>query len=370
MKSFVCALAAAATVVGLQAFAQETPGEGSEASAQNQADEKSGALAEVGGAVRSSKSEAKFFYTLPTVKRLVGAVEVLKPGATEWIGATEGLYYPLGSSFRTLDANSRLTVAFGRECRVVVAGQASFGTRAQGLGEKSRAVLLQSGIIAVKLPRALPEGLFSVCAPGFTVVNPAGDSIYRYEKTGDGDKATIRCVTGSLAVDGRHFRIVEMHAANEVMIQTSQDVLFTGIFGRRGEYYCKLDQGLVKNRDVETGEARIEPKYLDWKISPQTAVRIQRAVPKLGKNLAVSVMTFDASGALKNRCAFTENRFEVNTGEIAPTSKGSQAELAKKAAEATSDVSTVDVEESEEDAEDEDVTDITIEEEDVDLNFN
>ncbi len=197
------------------------------------------------------------------------------------------------------------------------------------------------GVIVVDLPRNLPEGLVFVEAPGFSVVNPAGKSAYRYVKTGDGDKATIRCVTGSLAVQGLHFKILSMRAANEVCIQTSQDALFTGIYGTRGDYICKLDQGLVKIRDAETGESHTEQKFLEWKISPKTAVRIQRAVPEIGENMSVTVMTFDAAGNLKNRCAFAENRFEVNSGELAPHDKDSQAELEKKAAEATSDAGTV-----------------------------
>lgn len=55
-------------------------------------------------------------------------------------------------------------------------------------------------------------------------------------------------------------------------------------------------------------------------------------------------MTFDATGNLKNRCAFAENRFEVNSGELAPHDKSSQAELEKKAAEVTSDTGTVETE--------------------------
>jgi len=345
MKSIVRVLAVSAVVSGLSLCAQEEDVEG-EPSGQEGAAEKSEAdtLIDIGGQIHHTKSETKFFFTLPSVRRLEGQAEAMKPGAADWEAAVEGRHYPLGTAFRTLDGDSRLTVAFGRECRVVVVGQAAFGTRKQGLDEKSRAISLMSGIVAVKLPRNLPEGMFSVVAPGFTVVNPAGDSVYRYENTGDGDRATIRCVTGTLAVEGRHFRILAMRAANEVAIQTSQDALFTGIYGRRGDYVCKLDQGLVKIRDVETGESHVEEKFLEWKVSPQTAVRIQRAVPALGENMAVTVMTFDASGALKNRCAFAEKRFEVNSGEIAPNNKGNQAELAKKAAEAASETAAVDTE--------------------------
>jgi len=351
MKNIARFISVAATVCGLSLWAQDDAEDDvadatTDATAEATSEEGDGADAgiDIGGQIHHAKSEPKFFYTLPTVAKLEGTADVLKPGARDWEAATEGRYYPLGSVFRTVGDTTRLTVAFGRECKVVIVGEASFGTRGQGLAEKSRAILLKGGIITVDLPRSLPEGLVFVEAPGFSVVNPAGKSIYRYVKTGDGDKATIRCVTGSLAIQGLHFKILSMRAANEVCIQTSQDALFTGIYGTRGDYICKLDQGLVKIRDVETGESHTEQKFIEWKVSPKTAVRIQRAVPEIGENMAVTVMTFDATGNLKNRCAFAENRFEVNSGELAPHDKDSQAELEKKAAEATSDTGAVETE--------------------------
>ena len=63
--------------------------------------------------------------------------------------------------------------------------------------------------------------------------------------------------------------------------------------------------------------------------------------------MAVSVMTFDAAGNLRNRCVFTENRFEINSGELAPINKGTQIELAKKAAEVTSETPVVETETTE-----------------------
>ena len=354
MKNIARFISVAATVCGLSLLAQDGLEEEVSATSEETTDGGEGADVgiDIGGQIHHSKSEPKFFHTLPTVAKLEGSASVLKPGARDWENVLEGKFYPLGSVFRTFGSATRLTVALGRECSVVVAGEASFGTRGQGLDVKSRAILLKSGTITVDLPRNLPEGLFFVEAPGFSVLNPAGKSTYRYVKTGDGDKATIRCVTGSLAIEGLHFKILSMRAANEVCIQTSQDALFTGIYGTRGDYICKLDQGLIKIRDVETGESHTEQKFLEWKISPQTAVRIQRAVPEIGENMAVTVMTFDATGTLKNRCAFAENRFEVNSGELAPHDKSSQAELEKKAAEATSDTGTVETEAVEAEAED------------------
>ncbi len=366
MKSIVCVLAVAAAVTGMTGHAQdlddldeelssEESSSGESSGEEASGDEGSGDEAiDIGGHIHHSKSEPRFFYTLPVVYKLVGTGDVLKPGVAEWESAQEGRYYPLGTVFRATGADTKMVVRLGLECSATIVGDGSFQTRKQGLDEKSRSITLKGGIVKVKLPRNLPEGKFTIEAPGFSVVNPAGISSYKYVLTGDGDEATIRCNTGSLSIKGRHFHILSMRAANEVRIKTSQDVLFTGIYGSRGDCICNLDQGLVKVTDVETGKSHVDPKTLEWKISPQTAVRIHRSVPEIGKNMAVSIMTFDAAGNMKNRCAFAENRFEINTGELAPKSKAGQAELVKKAEEATSDAvaadaETVDTEASEDD---------------------
>lgn len=303
----------------------------------------------------------KYFHILPFCRRLdlesrpdrpAGKAEVLTPMAKEWVPVKEGRFYPLGSTYRTTGPATRLRMQFGNEVEVVIGGEAEFGTRAQALDEKSRTVTLGYGTINVKLPLNMPEGLFVVTTPSFKAINLAGESRYTHKRPedldkrakrrhfgdGDGEDWIVRCVTGMLTIEGRHFRIPSMKAAQEVEIRASQDLLFTGLYGKRGDYIVKLDQGRVMVKDFETGERKIEDKVLDWKLSPQTAVRIHRAVPALGERMSVTVMTFDASGELKNRCAFAEKMVEVNSGELGPTSKKDREELAKKAAEATENV--------------------------------
>ncbi len=304
----------------------------------------------------------KHFYILPFCRRLdiesapdrpVGKAEVLTPMAKEWSPIKEGKFYPLGSTYRTSGPDTKLRMQLGPYIEVVISGEAQFGTRAQALTEKSRTVVLGYGTIDIKLPLNLPEGLFVVAAPSFKAVNLSGESRYTHKRPedlgkrakrrhvgdGDGEDWIVRCVTGSLAIEGRHFRIPSMKAAQEVEIRASQDLLFTGLYGKRGDFIVNLDQGRVQVKDYETGKINIEDKVLDWKLSPLTAVRIHRAVPALGERMSVTVMTFDASGELKNRCAFAEKLVEVNSGELGPTSKKDRAELAKKAAEATENVS-------------------------------
>ena len=288
----------------------------------------------------------KFFFLLPRCKVLDGVAEVIKPGGTVWEPVEEGKFYPLGSTYRTTTASAHLTIQLGDNSFIDVVGEASFGTGIQTVGAKERTIILKSGQIDLKLPSNLPEGFLTVTAPGFSVINPAGESRYTYEATGDGENASVRCVTGSLALEGRHFKIKLMRAANEIRIRTSQDMLFTGLYGKSGDYVVDLDQGDAIERDFDTGKEKVITKSLAWTLSPQTAVRIHRAVSAADKPMAVTIMTFDASGDLKNRCAFFEGRPELTTGEQAAAAIKEKTEAAKKAVDAAETV-TVDAEPAE-----------------------
>lgn len=308
--------------------------------AQDEEEQPAEGGAEQAAAVQQKQPDGKPFHMLPLCRLVEGVAEVLRPGAEAWEPLEEGRFYPLGCAYRTATAASRLTVQFGAKSEVRIAGEASFGTRAQEVGLKDRTVILRSGTITVSLPRGMPAGLFKVAAPGFAAVDLAGESTYAYEGTGDGDVATVRCVTGALAIEGRHFRIVDMHAANELKIRTSQDLLFTGLYGLSGDYIAKLDQGVVTVHDIESGTDRREDRVLDWHLSPQTAVRIHRAVPKIGERMSVTVMTFDETGALVNRCAFAEGLAELNTGEQGEKALAVKEEDAKRAMESADAVTT------------------------------
>ena len=300
------------------------------------------------------KPATKTFFILPYCRTLEGTAEVLKPGATAWEPVQEGKFYPLGTAYRTLGPGDFIRVQFGSEIEVTLKGAASFRTRAQPLNVASRAIMLLSGTVNVKLPRNAAEGLFEVAAPGFRAFNLAGESRYVYRTTGDGDEAVIRCVTDRVDVEGRHWSVARMRAADEIRVRTSADLLFTGLYGQRGDCNVKLDQGRILVRDFETGTNKEEDKFLDWKLSPQTAVRIHRALPAIGERMSVTIMTFDASGELRNRCAFAEKLVTVNSGELGPVLNKDSADLAKRAAEAaeTTDGDVEEAEDGEADAED------------------
>ena len=301
----------------------------------------------VATASAKSAAAASFFTTLPLCRLVEGEAEVCLPGG-KTLAAEEGRFYPLGSAFRTKE-NAIMEVQFGPECVAKISGVASFATVAAGLSEKSRTVVLGEGVLELSLAPNLPEGAFVITAPGFTVKNPAGNSKFDYKRTGDGDCVVARCVTGAMSIDGRHFSIAKMRAADEVKIRTAHDNLETLLYGTSGDYVVTLDVGMVFESIVadDGSQKRIaKKKNLEWNLSPDTKVRIQRMLPAVGERMSVDVTTWDAAGEKKNWWTYSEGRAEINSGEQVIAPKSDSEELAKRAAEAT-ETTAADVEEGE-----------------------
>jgi len=297
----------------------------------------------------SVPQEVKPFTALVRCARAKGVVLVLKPGASDWAAAEEGRYYPLGTSFRTApeqDQPASAEFAFGPMSYVRLTGAAEVATKAIAIGDPARTVVLKSGRVMVNVPRTLKEGLFFVAAPYFTCSNLAGESLFDYKPLGDGDEVVVRCVTGSLALEGRHYKIPRMVAANQVRIRSTGDDLYSWLRGERGDSKVFLDQGLMTEKNFETGEEKDVQKTYEFSLSPRCAVKIFRRRSPVGGNMLVSMMATDATGVIKTRCAYAEGRSNVNSGElvIAPVvATNAEKEKAKAASEETEEVEAVEV---------------------------
>ena len=287
------------------------------------------------------------FTALFKCARAEGAVQVLKPGASEWVAAEEGHFYPLGSALRTVpEAGSACLAefAFGPASSLKMTSPAEVATRPIEIGGATRTVELRSGRILLNLPRTLKDGLFFVSAPFFTCSNLAGESQFDYQRLADGDEAVVRCVTGTMTLEGRHYRIARMAAANQVRIRSTGDDLYSWLRGESGDSKDELDQGMVIEKNFETDEDKEVKRTLEFTLSPRCAVKIFRRRSPVGGNMLVSTMTIDATGEIKNRCAFAEGRANVNSGElvIAPTAVADlEKEKAKTASEETEEVEAV-----------------------------
>ena len=309
------------------------------------AEEPAAAAAEEG--LPPPQPEAKPFTALFKCVRVDGVAHVLKPAASEWTKAEEGHFYPLGSAVRTVsEAGTPVSAefSFGPEATIKLDGVAEAATRAIEIGERARTLELKSGRILVNLPRTLKEGLFSVSAPYFTCSNLAGESRFDYQPLGDGDEVVVRCVTGTMTLEGRHYRIPRMAAANQVRIRSTGDDLFSWLRGESGDSKVVLDQGMTTEKNFETGEEKDVPKTYEFVLSPRCAIKVFRRRSPVGGNMLVSMMAIDASGEIKSRCAFAEGRSNVNSGElvIAPVAVASaEKEKAKAASEETEEVEAV-----------------------------
>ena len=340
MRKYVLSFAAASAAVLAVAQENDAP-----AAADAQADGEEAPAAAPAQAV-------KLFTTLPFCRVAESGAEVLLPFEKTWARAEEGRFYPLGARFRTV-GKAKLVLAFGAESAVSINGDSEFATRSEAISGKSRAIELCRGTVEVNLARNTPAGAFSVAAPGFTVKNLAGESRYVYEDCGDGDLVTVRCVTGTLGLEGLHFDIAEMRAADELRIRTTRDRLTSFLYGESGDFVVKIDRGVVTKYVVgDEGERKsvTEKSELEWHLSPATKVRIDRLRLSPDGPMSVAVMTFDAAGELRNNFAFAEGRAEVNTGELVKASAEELDEVAKRAAEAT-ETAAADVEEGKADEE-------------------
>ncbi len=333
----IVSIALAALTAAPLAWAQESDDETARA-----ADETSAEAPEIAEAVKAAekKSEVKWFYTIPLCRRVQGAGEVLKAGTTTWAPIEEGRFYPLGSSFRAKE-KSTVIIAFGQTCLATIQDGASFSTRPQPLSVPSRTLVLTGGDVELSLPSNLSSNLMCVTTSGFTAKSLCGESKFSYKDTGDGYLADVRCVTGSLALDGRHYKIPLMRAADALRVRETHDSLETILYGTSGDYVVSLDAGeryVLESQDDGTLKEVAEAKTLDWHLSVSTRVQINRAVPRIGTRMSVAIMTFNSMSQMKNHFAYTEGRPEVNTGElVVEVTSDDKSDAAKRAAEATTD---------------------------------
>ena len=261
----------------------------------------------------TAKPKAKFFYELVRFIRADADVTVRVPNQQEFKAAVEGKFYPNGSAFRV--AGKSAEFEFGKDAMLKVDGDAEFSTANADIGTQPRTVIPVRGSFTVSLPRTLPTGLFSVAYPNFTVKDLAGESKHELVPSGDGDEAVVHVITGMLALDGPHYTIARMSAADRIRIRTTGDKLFSSLRGEAGDYKVSLDQGTSSYKDPISGEVKKQERRLDFGLTPQCAIKIFRKRSAVGGRVAVSVMTFDPAGEMRNRFTFAEGTANVNFGE-------------------------------------------------------
>ena len=307
-RALFCCVCASALCAPVALVAQESE-EGSTAATSAEVDP---ALVQAA----TAKPAAKHFHSLVRFVASDGDVKVKVPRANEFKAAVPGKFYPNGSMFVCAGAaTAAAEFEFGKEATIKVFGDSEFSTRDAEIGDQRRTVILTHGSLAASLPRTLPTGLFAVAYPNFTVKDMAGESRHELTLSGDGNEALVQVTTGMLAMEGLHYNIGRMSAADRIRIRTTGDALFTSLRGEAGDYKVTLDQGVVAFRDPITGAVSNQTRRIDFSLTPQCAIKIFRKRSQVGGRMAVSVMTFDPAGEMRNRFTFAEGTSSVNFGE-------------------------------------------------------
>ena len=330
------------TAVGFCAFAQESTESSAESSAEEKPAESVAPVADAAGG-----KDIRFLPLMHCVEVQGGMVDIRSEDG-KVSTAVAGRYYPFGSEVR-LTGGSDAVVRFeiGAKSYISIFGSGAFATRTVAIGDKMRTVLLKEGTVGLDLPRSLKDGLITVASPDFVCSNLAGESRYECKDTTDVREVAIRVVTGTLGVEGRHYRIAQMGAANQVRISTSSDALMTSLRGESGDYKVLLDCGVKSVLDPDTGAYKDVPQTIEYALSPKCAIKIWRKVSEKAAGgsgrMAVAIQTFDAQGRDKNFRAFFEARSNVNSGELVASPKDAakaESEKNKSAAEDVEEVST------------------------------
>ncbi len=347
-----CALAFCAAAQDIDDIEDDVSGD-SEASETQESEASAEAPAEAAAPVAPASAKNQFYQLVRCVEAQ-GEAYVFRIRTGQWEKVQEGKYYPMGSKFKArrtsdvLEGSPAACFAFGEDCYAIIDTVGSFSTRPIDIGEKTRTVVLESGVVKFSLPLVTKPGSFSVVAPHFTSTNLAGESQYTYTTLADGEEIIVRVITGTLSLSGAHYSIERMNAANRLRIRTTGDDLETFLRGESGNFAVTLDQGIERRTDFSTGEKKDENVTLVYNLSPKCAIKIFRRRSETDDRMLVNTMTFDPHGRIVNRRAFAENRYNVNSGELVL-----KPQQLPKQADKSGDTTAVDVTPTEEDVEEE-----------------
>lgn len=260
--------------------------------------------AEAGGQAPAAEQQgapAKIFMPLVRLVQIRGVCEVNNPDAGVFVPAVENKVYPLGSQFRT-GPNSSAMLVFSAQESVQLLAQTEVTVAAPAANADSRMVRLAAGTIKTSLRENLPEGSFGVCTPNAACKNIEGRGEYSLSADATTETLQIATITGAARIEGAHYHIPALRAANTVTIVTSQDRAFSRLTSVSGDFAIILNKG--------------EEDPVNFGMSPKAVVKIWRENAPVGGRPVIAVLVVSPTGIAKHRFAYAEGRAGVATGEL------------------------------------------------------
>ena len=246
-------------------------------------------------------ASGKIFLPMVRIARIHGVCEVNNPDVGSYATAIENKVYPLGSRFRTGPDGSATLVFSSRES-VQVLDSTELAVFASESNPDERVVRLLTGKIKTFLRENLPEGSFSIELPSTVCKNVEGRGEYALAANASGETLVIKTITGAARVEGAHYHIPALRAANTVDIQTSVDRAFSRLTSVSGDFAIILDKG--------------EDEPVNYGMSPKAVVKIWRENAPVGGRSVIAALVVSPTGIAKHRFAYAEGRPGLATGEL------------------------------------------------------
>ncbi|HRT30165.1 MAG TPA: hypothetical protein P5527_10260 [Kiritimatiellia bacterium] len=251
-------------------------------------------------AVQQEES-AKTFMPMVRLIQVRGKCEALNPDVGSYAPAIENKVYPLGTSFRT-GPESLATLVFSGQESVQLASSTEVCVGTPDKQPDNRVLRLVAGTIKTSLRENLPEGSFSVCTPNAVSKNVEGRGEYTLFTDAVTETLQIATITGAACIEGSHYHIPALRAANTVNIQTSVDRSFSRLTSVSGDFVIILNKG--------------EEEPVNYGMSPKAVVKIWRENAPVGGRPVIAALVVSPTGIAKHRFAYAEGRSGVATGEL------------------------------------------------------
>jgi len=238
---------------------------------------------------------------LVRVVNIRGGCEVNNPDVGQFAPALENKAYPLGSVFRTGANHTAFLIFSVRESVQLFANTEVLVTRPEG-NPDGRTVRLISGKIRTDLRDNLPEGSFGVETPNASCKNLSGRGEYTLSSDANGETLLIATITGSARVEGPHYHIPALRAANIINIQTAADRSLSRLTTVSGDFAIILEKG--------------DEEPVKFGMSPKAVVKIWRENAPVGGRAIISTLVVGPTGIARHRFAYAEGRANIATGEL------------------------------------------------------
>ena len=307
IRASVCALAAVwMTAVHAQGEAQPAAADGQAPAAAQQ------------------EAPAKIFMPMVRLVQVRGKCDAQNPDLGSYSAAVENKVYPLGTRFRT-GSESAATLVFSAQESAQLASSTEVCVEAPDKQPDNRVLRLVAGTVKTSLRENLPEGSFSVCTPNAACRNVEGRGEYALSADAATETLQIATITGAARIDGPHYHIPALRAANTVNIQTSSDRSFSRLASVSGDFVIVLNKG--------------EEEPVSYGMSPKAVVKIWRENAPVGGRPVIAALVVSPTGIAKHRFAYAEGRSGVATGELVQSGEEEKMEeelpvlLSKEAAQ-------------------------------------